>query len=775
MRKFSIVALVLAGAFLLAAIPARAQFTSVSATVTDPNGIPYGNGTMSAVLTPGSPGGWTLSGQPYSGRVGPITLDSTGSFTANFGSNAIILPAGTTWQITVNSNQGGIAPPLGTGAQTFSVNLTISGASQSITAALDAAAPKLTNITVGSGSVTSVSCGNLANVFTCSVTNPTTTPSLVFSPISTGPSLDCSTFPGADMGAKLNACLAALPAAGGIADATKFTSPQTISTAVVNSYPAVIYSCGIAITQTAKITLSGTGSTWYGCPNQITTITKGANIDQFELSGTNNQVQYVTLKGARATPFTGNGITLDNSILNPIVSNDTIQSEASALINDAGSLYATYDNLILSDEGVNAFNVQSGTFQSQSKNVNIQAPGTETGPMILLASNSYTAWVQLYTDTASATQPVVSATSVQKLEITDSSLQQLGGAPAFLASVGIATTLNHDLIFGGGTAGAAVSCSGGGMLTITNSTISNVNPADVILYSSCNGSVADNTINLIGETTGKAGIHFSTGNIGSLVHHNLIYFNSGEAPSGDNYGVWLQQSAATDFEQITVDDNLISGTTNAHDRGIYYDNHLGAATGGQHIISDNKCSDTGTSCIERFDTHNLINSYIDNQTNTAPLFDGGGGTNDIVVQHQANGITSSTLPVAGGGSQIVDTSVITHFYNTLATGVDNSIAGGFQAANGSANAHTIYGSAANDDEYDFRLLLRCPTNWPCRDLHRHGNYLHAHGWRGGSIRGRHQRDDRGNGQSNHRVGHLHDHHVGDLHAEFAERRHSWNG
>jgi hypothetical protein len=162
MKSISL-ALVLAGVFLFAFIfpeGAHAQFTTVTATVTDPNGIPYGNGTMSAVLVPGAPGGFRLSGQPYSGQVGPFTLDSTGKFTANFGDVTLITPSAQ-WQITVNSNQGGIAPPLGTGGQTFvftSSGTTISGSSPvDISASLNALAPKLTNITVGSGTVTSVS------------------------------------------------------------------------------------------------------------------------------------------------------------------------------------------------------------------------------------------------------------------------------------------------------------------------------------------------------------------------------------------------------------------------------------------------------------------------------------------------------------------------------------------------------------------------------------------------------------------------------------------
>jgi hypothetical protein len=164
MRKILSIALVLSGAFFFLAIfpeNAHAQFTTVTATVTDPNGIPYAAGTMSAILTPSAPGGFRLSGQPYSGRVGPATLDSTGKFTANFGDVTLITPSAQ-WQITVNSNPGGILPPLGTGGQTIvftSTGTTISGGSVvNISTSLNALAPKLTNFAgTGSGSVTSVS------------------------------------------------------------------------------------------------------------------------------------------------------------------------------------------------------------------------------------------------------------------------------------------------------------------------------------------------------------------------------------------------------------------------------------------------------------------------------------------------------------------------------------------------------------------------------------------------------------------------------------------
>jgi hypothetical protein len=161
MRKFFGVALAVAGAFLF--VPAaHAQFTTVTATVHDSNGIPYAGGTMSAVLVPGASGGYTLNGAPYSGQVGPVTLDSTGKFIANFGDVTMITPGSPQWRITINSPQGGIEAPLGTGGQTFtftSTGTTISGSSPvDISTSLNALAPKMTNFAgSGSGTVTSIS------------------------------------------------------------------------------------------------------------------------------------------------------------------------------------------------------------------------------------------------------------------------------------------------------------------------------------------------------------------------------------------------------------------------------------------------------------------------------------------------------------------------------------------------------------------------------------------------------------------------------------------
>jgi len=150
-------ALALAGALLFLAGGARAQTqTNVTATIKDPLGIPYSNGTYSIQLIPTGTNP-SVNGQSIGGAFNGST-DANGSFNVSLWPNASIVPGGTRWQFTVCTNPGGVAPPLGTGNQcTQPTVVTIAGVSQSLSATLSAVAPGLTTITLGTGSVTSVS------------------------------------------------------------------------------------------------------------------------------------------------------------------------------------------------------------------------------------------------------------------------------------------------------------------------------------------------------------------------------------------------------------------------------------------------------------------------------------------------------------------------------------------------------------------------------------------------------------------------------------------
>jgi hypothetical protein len=135
---------------------AAAQFTTVTGTVVDPNGLPYANGTIVSVLI--LPGGTspTLSGLPYSPPTQPVGLDANGSFTLQLADNNVLLPGGTTWNFTVCSAIGTVQPASGKGPVCFTLAspITITGTSQSISANLNAVALALTR-NPGTGTVTS--------------------------------------------------------------------------------------------------------------------------------------------------------------------------------------------------------------------------------------------------------------------------------------------------------------------------------------------------------------------------------------------------------------------------------------------------------------------------------------------------------------------------------------------------------------------------------------------------------------------------------------------
>jgi hypothetical protein len=143
-------------AIVIIAVPQAlmAQFTIVTGTVRDVNGLAYDCGTISASLV--TPGGAapTLNGVSFTGSMSPIGLGCSqqggtgvpGSFIARLADNNVVLPSGTQWKFQVNIT--GIQPPIGTGPQTCIATLTITGATQSVSASFSAC-PALSNITAG--------------------------------------------------------------------------------------------------------------------------------------------------------------------------------------------------------------------------------------------------------------------------------------------------------------------------------------------------------------------------------------------------------------------------------------------------------------------------------------------------------------------------------------------------------------------------------------------------------------------------------------------------
>ena len=132
-------------AFLLLSASCWAQFTTVSGTVTDPNGLPYSNGTITATLVISATPVFTATNLPYTPPADPVGLNSAGSFVMQLANDTQLTPGGGRYTFKVCSAAGTVQPAGGTGPVCFSVtNVNVTGASLSITATLNAAALALT-------------------------------------------------------------------------------------------------------------------------------------------------------------------------------------------------------------------------------------------------------------------------------------------------------------------------------------------------------------------------------------------------------------------------------------------------------------------------------------------------------------------------------------------------------------------------------------------------------------------------------------------------------
>jgi hypothetical protein len=129
--------------------------TIVTGTVTDINGLPYSNASVSAQLIPSTASPTIIvNGIPtqIQGQQN-ASADVNGNFSMSLfcnsagGGCSVISPSGTQWQITVNEN--GTPPPLGTGPQACTATVTITGASQSVSSSFGGC-PGLSN---GSGGI----------------------------------------------------------------------------------------------------------------------------------------------------------------------------------------------------------------------------------------------------------------------------------------------------------------------------------------------------------------------------------------------------------------------------------------------------------------------------------------------------------------------------------------------------------------------------------------------------------------------------------------------
>jgi hypothetical protein len=104
--------------------------TTVTATIVDPNGIPWAGATVQATLLPNGvtprlppPCNGQNASPCFVGAYLTGGVSSLGTFSMNLPDNGVLLPGGTTWQFTVSTN--GAPAPLGTGPQLFTVTTAI--------------------------------------------------------------------------------------------------------------------------------------------------------------------------------------------------------------------------------------------------------------------------------------------------------------------------------------------------------------------------------------------------------------------------------------------------------------------------------------------------------------------------------------------------------------------------------------------------------------------------------------------------------------------------
>jgi hypothetical protein len=168
--KRTLSALVLIGGICFLPLPLLAQTkTIVSATVVDPNGVPYAGGSVATQLVP-STGTPTINKVPVNVQNNPAAIDANGHFTVSLWCNTAggactpLDQSGTQWQFTITNP--GAQPPVGFGGVSFTVSVTITGTTQDISSTLNAAAVLLYRDSgaAGSGCTITGAAGNLLYV-----------------------------------------------------------------------------------------------------------------------------------------------------------------------------------------------------------------------------------------------------------------------------------------------------------------------------------------------------------------------------------------------------------------------------------------------------------------------------------------------------------------------------------------------------------------------------------------------------------------------------------
>ncbi len=259
-----------------------ASATTVTAQVMDANSALYRNCTGSANFTgqntvPGA-GPYTLNGSPFQ-TVVPIFCDGAGNFTVSLSDNNVISPTPSQWNFSICTAIGAFPGPV----ICFNSLITITGATQNVTAALQASATLLPTSGGGGG--------------TPGGTNGQTQFNFGGAFQGTAGELVATAFTGADICAQINDAVSNLPAAGG-----------TILVPGGN-YTACAGSGGIGITLNKHVILKGVGSASPSSVSGPTTINLAAGVTGIDITTADkSSVRDLYLLSASSGAGTDDGI-----------------------------------------------------------------------------------------------------------------------------------------------------------------------------------------------------------------------------------------------------------------------------------------------------------------------------------------------------------------------------------------------------------------------------------------------------------------------------------
>lgn len=155
---------------LLFVLPAAAgNFTTLTATIKDPNGTPYASGSYVVTFVSANVAGAQdlLAGSPLPFTYYAGSLDSTGALSVSLPDNGTVTPAGSKWQFNICASDKKTC---------FTSQQTVTGSSQSLSSALSAASSVIYNHNPGSVNGSFFVNGTLgANVIQSNTANPAAT------------------------------------------------------------------------------------------------------------------------------------------------------------------------------------------------------------------------------------------------------------------------------------------------------------------------------------------------------------------------------------------------------------------------------------------------------------------------------------------------------------------------------------------------------------------------------------------------------------------------